>query len=177
MPAGVDWFTILRRFVVIAVLMFWQGGFTFYAAVVVPVGQEVLGSHMEQGFITRQVTGWLNIAGALALVTLPWDMAPSRNSSSRWNSARWAAWAGMLVLLAILIWLRQFLDDLLDLDARELREPQLFRIGHRWYLWLSTIQWVFSVAFAILTLQAWRSEDQAAGKEAGAESEKEMLRA
>src|SRR2546428_9021513 len=66
--------TFLRRFLVLAALMFWQGGFTFYAAVVVPVGQQVLGSDLEQGFITRQVTQWLNVAGAVALVPLAWDV-------------------------------------------------------------------------------------------------------
>ena len=29
--------TILRRFLVLAALMFWQGGFMFYGAVVVPI--------------------------------------------------------------------------------------------------------------------------------------------
>ena len=32
---------ILRRYLVVIALMFWQGGFTFYAAVVVPVGTAV----------------------------------------------------------------------------------------------------------------------------------------
>ena len=34
---------LLRRFLVLAALFFWQGGFTFYASVVVPVGQQVFG--------------------------------------------------------------------------------------------------------------------------------------
>ena len=45
--------TILRRFLVLIALFFWQGGFTFYAAVVVPVGQQVLHSHLRQGFVTQ----------------------------------------------------------------------------------------------------------------------------
>jgi hypothetical protein len=40
-------------------LFFWQGGFTFYASVVVPIGQEVFGP-LRQGFLTRQVTVYLN---------------------------------------------------------------------------------------------------------------------
>src|SRR5260370_16274673 len=65
--------TLVRRVLVLAALMFWQGGFTFYAAVVVPVGQDVLGSHLAQGFITRQVTNYLNLAGGLALGILGWE--------------------------------------------------------------------------------------------------------
>jgi hypothetical protein len=40
---------MVRRFLVLAAVMFWQGGFTFYEAVVVPVGSEILGSHQDQG--------------------------------------------------------------------------------------------------------------------------------
>ena len=72
---------LFRRFLVLVALMFWLGGFTFYASVVVPVGQRELGSHLEQGFITRQVTNYLNLSGAVALVVLAWDVAASRESS------------------------------------------------------------------------------------------------
>ena len=41
--------TLTRRMVLLITLMFWQGGFMFYGAVVVPVGAEVLGSHRAQG--------------------------------------------------------------------------------------------------------------------------------
>jgi hypothetical protein len=39
--------TVLRRLLLLLALMFWQGGFMFYGAVVVPVGAEALGSHRE----------------------------------------------------------------------------------------------------------------------------------
>ena len=64
----------LRRFLVLLVLMCWQGGFTFYTAVVVPIGTAVLETALAQGWITRQVTVYLNLAGAAALVMLGWDM-------------------------------------------------------------------------------------------------------
>ena len=50
------WARALRRFIVLVALCFWQGGFTFYAGVVVPVGTDVLGSSLKQGFVTRRVT-------------------------------------------------------------------------------------------------------------------------
>jgi hypothetical protein len=142
--------------------MFWQGGFTFYAAVVVPVGQEELGSHLQQGFITRQVTNYLNLCGAVALIPLAWDVAASTDRSKGRRCARWAAWTGMLAMLLALIWLHPKLDELLNLETHELADPKAFRVGHRWYLWLSTVQWAFGVAFAMLGLQAWRAEDRAA---------------
>src|SRR5215468_6101686 len=84
-------FILVRRFLVLVALMFWQGGFTFYAAVVVPVGQNELGSHLQQGFITRQVTDYLNLSGAIALFLLGCDVAASRDRSTGRRWARWAA--------------------------------------------------------------------------------------
>ena len=48
--------------------MFWLGGFTFYAAVVVPIGREVLGS--AQSDVTRHVSFYLNLTAAIALLPL-----------------------------------------------------------------------------------------------------------
>lgn len=46
----------------------WQGGFMFYGGVVVPTGAAVLGSEVEQGFITQSVTNYLNLAGGVCAV-------------------------------------------------------------------------------------------------------------
>jgi hypothetical protein len=59
---------LVRRLLVLAALLFWHGGFTFHAAVVFPVGQEVLGSHRVQGFFTGRVTNDLNLAGTVVLL-------------------------------------------------------------------------------------------------------------
>lgn len=152
--------TLLRRFLVLAALMFWQGGFTFYAAVVVPIGQEVLGSHQSQGFITRQVTDYLNLAGAICLLPLAWDTAISTPSSIRRHWLRWLSWVGMAVILGLLVGLHGQLDTLLDPDAYAILDRPTFRSGHRLYLWLSTIQWSFCLVYMGLTLIAWREEDR-----------------
>jgi hypothetical protein len=156
---------LCRRFLVLVALMFWQGGFTFYAAVVVPVGQEVLGSHLAQGFITRQVTDYLNWAGAVCLLPLAWDAAVSNDPSGGRRWSRWLSWSGMAVLLAILAWLHGHLNGLLDLDAQTIMDRPTFRTNHRLYLWLSTIQWGFCLIYMGLTLLAWRTEDRMTGDE------------
>jgi hypothetical protein len=148
--------TLFRRFLVLAALLFWQGGFTFYSAVVVPVGQEVLGSHMEQGHITRHVTNYLNLSGAAALIVLAWDVAVVKDESRR-RWIRWLAWVGMVVTLGLLVWLHLRLDDYLDADKFNRRA---FRPEHRTYLWLSTIQWACGLVYLGLTLHVWRREDR-----------------
>src|SRR5258708_34600224 len=94
---------LFRRFLAVAALMFWQGGFTFYAAVVVPIGQNVLGSHLEQGFITREVTWYLNIAGAVALAFLAGELHASGYPRQRRLKCRGTIWAGMAAVLIALV--------------------------------------------------------------------------
>jgi hypothetical protein len=163
--------TLARRYLALAALFFWQGGFTFYASVVVPLGQDILGSHLEQGFITQQVTRWLNVTGVFALLPLAWDVAGTRDSS-RWRRfGRIALWAGMVLTLAGLFLLHDRLDRFLDPDEHTLLDRKSFRPLHRLYLWVQTIQWLAAVVYLLLTLVAWRAEDhhRAAARSRGAE--------
>ena len=156
---GRRWWTLPRRFLALAGLMFWQGGFTFYAGVVVPVGTAVLGSPMSQGFITRRVTFYLNVAGVVALSLLALDLIGTRGESRRGRRGRWLSWLAMAALLAGLVWLHPRFDAYLDLEAEEVADRKAFRRLHRLYLWLSTFQWGFGLVYAWLTVRAWRDED------------------
>jgi hypothetical protein len=150
---------LLRRFLVLIALMFWQGGFTFYAAVVVPIGTDHLGL-AGQGFITREVTNYLNLSGAFALLFLGVDVACCRRRPRGVWLSRGVSWFVMVAILAVLAWLHTYLDQFLDPDTQEVVRRSAFRLGHRWYLWLSTVQWGFGLLYAALTLFAWRQEDR-----------------
>ena len=155
----------VRRALVLAILMFWQGGFTFYAAVVVHVGHEVL-SRRLQGFVTRRVTNYLNVAGVIALPLLAWDTAalgrglqtaPQRRGR---RALRWLCWGGLAITLGLLVWMHRHLDTLLDPTAFEVLDPDAFYPAHRWYLHVSTVQWACALAYGLLTLLDWRDEDR-----------------
>jgi hypothetical protein len=156
--------TLIRRFLVLATLLFWQGGFLFYSAIVVPVGQEVLTSGTTQGFITRQVAVYLNIGGAVAMLPLLADVlaGPEKCRLRKW--LRLVAWAGLAVTLAMLVWMHPRVDAFLDPDMHVIDDVKGFRHWHRWYLWTSTIQWGFGVAYMALMLWAWRAADRASGE-------------
>jgi hypothetical protein len=154
---------LLRRFLVLAALMFWQGGFTFYAAVVVPVGTQVLGSPLDQGLITRHVTTYLNLAGAFALLPLAWDALAALGRSPWARRVVWLSWAGMALTLILLVWLHGRLEDLLHPETQRILDRPIFRITHRGYLWISTVQWMFGVAYAAAMLLGWRQEDRQKG--------------
>jgi hypothetical protein len=146
-----------RRFLVLAALFFWQGGFTFYASVVVPIGQDELGD-FQQGFITRRVTNYLNLSGAIGLAPLAWDCLVCRDSV-RWRSrTRGFLWLILAVTLAGLAWEHIRLDELLETTGGI--NGRLFRPLHRVYLWTSTVQWAAALAFIVLTLRAWQNESK-----------------
>jgi hypothetical protein len=153
---------LLRRYLVLAALFFWQGGFTFYASVVVPIGQQVFGP-LRQGFVTRQVTVYLNLAGAAALTLLLWDLIAARDASAWRRRGRWLLWLGMALTLASLFWLHGRLDELLVPKGRIILDADAFHPRHRLYLWISTLQWGCALVYLFLTLLIWRREDCSAG--------------
>jgi hypothetical protein len=151
--------TLVRRWLLLWALMFWQGGFTFYGGVVVPVGSDVLGSEREQGFITRKVTNYLNLAGAVALAVWGWDLSAGRGMSPGGRRFRWAIWCGLVLSLALLVWLHPRLDDLLAPEDVMVLDRRRFRSLHERYLIVSTVQWVGCLLLTALTIRAWRDED------------------
>lgn len=151
--------TLVRRWLLLWALMFWQGGFTFYGAVVVPVGSAVLGSEQEQGFVTRSVTNYLNLAGAVALAVWCWDIAAGRGTSPGGRRLRWAIWVGLVLSLALLAWYHPRLDELLDPEDVLVLDRPRFRSLHRRYLIVCTIQWAGCLLLSALTIRAWREED------------------
>jgi len=151
--------TLLRRFVVLAALMFWLGGFTFYVSVVVPVGTEVLGSALRQGFITRQVTVWLNLSGAIGLGVLAGELQLTRDRSGH-RLAAWVSWGFMTVCQGVLFWLHGRLDALMQTRGMIVHDPAAFYFPHRIYLWAHTLQWFAGLVFLTLLLAAWRQADR-----------------
>ncbi|MDY3556244.1 hypothetical protein R5W24_005407 [Gemmata sp. JC717] len=150
--------TSLRRFVVVQLLMVWQGGFLFYTSAVVPVGTELLGK-VGQGSITARVTDALNAVGVVALAALALDLLLTSDPSRRRALSRWALWVLAAVCQGGLFYLHAVLESYMDPDRRAVMVIPPFYPTHRVYLWTSTVQWAACLLFAWLTLRAWRAED------------------
>ena len=148
----------LRRFLLFQAWLVWQGGFVFYAAVVVPVGTDVLGSPSAQGFITQQVTGWLNLIGVAFHALLAWNLAAERGTRFWWMRVGLGI-ASALLLTALFV-LHPILDSFLDPAAQTVREPKVFYRWHNAYLWSSTAQWVLALVNAWLMIGAWKLADR-----------------
>ncbi|WP_165073081.1 hypothetical protein [Paludisphaera rhizosphaerae] len=151
----------LRRLLLLLSLMFWQGGFTFYGAVVVPIGSSLLGSGTEQGFITRSVTNYLNLAGVVALAIWAWELAAVRGTSSGGRRLRFSIWTGCALCQVALIWMHWKLDQFLVPEDATILDPQRFHSLHETYLTISGVQWGGCLVLTALTLWSWRVEDSA----------------
>ncbi len=145
-----------RRFVTLVAFAFWQGGFAFYTGVVVPVGTGVLGSAATQGFVTRQVTIWMNVAGAVAVPIFLWDAA----TTPPFRRSRIALTFLLGVGVTALAVLHPRIDALLDPVGERVFDRHEFMPMHRTYLWISTAQWAVGVLYLLLTPWAWRRADR-----------------
>lgn len=143
----------LRRFLSVFALMFWQGGFMFYAAVVVPI----LRARLEKpGLITQEVTQWMNLIGTLAVLLMFADLYASPIKPKLW---RWVAWLGMALPQPILVWMHREMTRQMAAPDFYLMDMSAFQTWHRVYLLHNTVQWFAGMAFTVLSLRAWRAED------------------
>lgn len=136
----------IRRFLVFQALALWQGGFLFYAAVVVPIGTDVLGS-FDQGRVTRHVTNSMNCIGAVALAILAWDQI----SGGCRRALRWSLWVGMACTLAALILLHVRVEALVDFSpSGRIADYSEFYYWHRVYLYVAAAQWIFGLTYLVV---------------------------
>lgn len=148
---------VARRFLTLVAFAFWLGGFAFYTGVVVPVGTEVLGSPVAQGFVTRRVAFWMNVAGVASIPMLLWDAA----ATCSWRRSRVALTILVAIALVALWQMHPRLDAMLDPVAERVVDRPRFRPLHRQYLWVSSALFAFGVAYLMLTICAWRRMDRA----------------
>ena len=72
----------LLRFLLVQSLLLWQGGFLFYASVVVPAGTVLLGK-AGQGAITARVTDALNVLGLVGVALFALELSLTRDPDRR----------------------------------------------------------------------------------------------
>ncbi len=134
-----------RLFVLFLIVAFSFGGFTFYAAVVVPIGGEGLDA-TAQGFVTKRVTHVLNAASGLMLMAFIWEGFAARHQRRRPANHCFAALLSLLAAcLVVLVLIHPQLDVLLGEEGFTVAEPDHFYRLHQIYLWVSSIQWLATI--------------------------------
>src|SRR5262245_54943571 len=149
---------LTRRFLLILALMFWQGGFMFYGAVVVPVVRSQLEGRPERSTITQHVTQWMNLAGTAAILVSFADVWASPLDRKRW---RWIGWLGMALPHPIVVVLHHFMSQQMAVPGFHSSDIASFLTWHRIYLLNNTVQWLSGMVFVVHTIKSWREEDRA----------------
>lgn len=121
------------------VLSVWWGGFTFYAGIVIPIGMKVLGSHTKMGFITQEVTNYVNYFGLPIFVFVTYVFRKEK-------------WLFGISILLVFLQISLFIlhEKLFYLLAGGVPHFQAFMVKsktefynlHRIYLLISTLIWV-----------------------------------
>lgn len=153
--------TRLRRFLIVVALTFSFGGFSVYAAVVVPVGSEVLDS-TSQGFVTQKVTHFLNAFSGVTLLLLLWELVEERGGGRPKTNQTLATLFVVLGCCCItLLQLHPHLDEKLDPESFSVEKPAPFYRLHQVYLWVSTVQWLASLVLIWVLVSTWHAADEA----------------
>lgn len=151
---------LAQRFLIICLFAFWLGGLTFYAVVVVPTGARILGSDTDQGFITQQVTHWLNLIGVLGMIIFGWNLKTLwRKDGDIPRKQLAASWLLILLSQAALIFVHPVMDKLLDATVHSVSDPVQFYRWHRVYLIAVTVLWVGGLTHLWYLLRGWRAND------------------
>lgn len=154
--ARADYLELIRRYLVLLATALWFGGFTFYSLVVIHTGHKVFGGMREVGFLTQQVTWWLNLIGVVALLILLWNaLVCWRQTQPLVCSGLLATWLVMGLIELALFALHPHLDQMLDPHGYAILQRASFRHLHNWYVNLSTIQWGATLLHLWLVLAAW----------------------
>lgn len=124
----------------IATLVIWWGAFTFYAGIVIPVGMKVLGSHTQMGFITQEVTKYLNGLSLILFIIYAYSLRNHEFSEvALIEQIVSFSLIGFQVLLFII---HYFLTDLLDFKHHLILNSDKFYVFHRVYLIIETLIWL-----------------------------------
>ncbi len=145
------------RFLVLTPLIVWLGGFTFYTGVVIRVGHGMYPDGETIGFLTRDVTFWLNCIGLLSLALL----APNCRLDSRAapRRLRWGLFASLALMgaaLTALLFLHGAITGTLDMAAHRVVERARFHKLHELYEAVATVQWAAALLHLWCLLAVWQ---------------------
>jgi hypothetical protein len=150
---------MVRRYSVLLMFALWMGGFTFYTLIVIPTGGKVLdGGERDVGFITQQVTVWLNWLGVAALPVFGWNALAEGAGIRRWLLL--TCWLGMALTEAGLFILHPILDGMLDTEIHAVHGGSVFFDWHRRYMAVASLQWLAALGYMWMALLIWRATDK-----------------
>lgn len=131
---------LMLTYLLLVSFAFWMGGFSLYFGVVVRIGDQVVGG-TEQGFITRQISWWLNIAGLVSITLMGLHL---------WFHRSWVlvlSLVAVVVTHGFLMVRHHQLESMLDPEGMAVLDPGRFAVLHENYEFLSGCQWLAAMIY------------------------------
>ena len=162
---------LLRTSLLLTFALFW-GGLTFYTGIVVRISHDVVSDLMEGGLITQRVTVWLQYLGAACVLLMLANAAVVFRCRRGWGTALGlcAVLTGVSVIGLTIV--HGHLDAVIDVAAQTVTDQDAFDIGHRRYNQLTTVEWLSTLCYLIITVFAWQRLDTSASGDASAKQTK-----
>jgi hypothetical protein len=124
----------------IIILSIWWGAFTFYAGIVVPLGMNLLGSHIKMGFITQQVTKYINIFSLIIFVLFAYCLKNEKFIKNKLVEE--IAVVSLIGFQLLLFLLHNYQTDLMDFENYKILNQDNFYMLHRIYLIVEALIWL-----------------------------------
>lgn len=156
------------RVVFLLVFALYWGGLTFYTGFVVRISHDVLNDPIDGGLITQRATETLQLLGVATLALMTCNGVAVVRLSKNYGIGLLVNTLVLGVSLIGLFVVHAHLDAVIDVDASEVVDRSEFIIGHRRYNQLTTVEWVASVVYLVVTVFAWHSIDQSSYQECSA---------
>lgn len=153
---------LFTRILLLLVFSLFWGGLTFYTGFVVRISHDVLADPMDGGLITQRVTSLLQWLGVVMVVLMLLNAVDVVRHARRLGYSLLICTGLMVTALVGLFVVHGQLDQVIDVASSEIIDRDAFTIGHRRYNQLTTIEWLSSLAYLLLTVVAWRSVDSTA---------------
>ena len=139
----------------IITLSIWWGAFTFYAGIVVTVGMQVLGWHVAMGFITQQVTVYLNIFSLIIFLIYAYFLNSEEVTES--SLVKQIIAISIIGFQLLLFLLHFYLTDLLDFEKHTIINQDNFYLLHQIYLIIEALIWMIVSILIIREILKLRS--------------------
>ncbi len=149
----------VRIALLFAFALFW-GGLTFYTGFVVRISHDVLGDPIDGGLITQRVTVVLQNLGWFAAVMMAGNSWMVLRKHRRFGYVLIGCTVVLAGSLAGLVMVHGHLDAVIDVANYEVTDRAAFVVGHRRYNQLTTIEWLSSLIYMLITVYAWQSIDR-----------------
>ena len=109
--------------------------------------------------VTQRVTGLLNVLAGVTVFLMLWNAYQVSQNCKRYATSLVLCTLILAVAVVGLCVVHRQLDMVINVEAVEITDREIFSINHRRYNQLTTVEWIATLAYLPVTVAAWRKVD------------------